>query len=68
MAQLLEDNLEEKPIKKKWMPSMDGRWGISLMLGTHELFVGFSISKIDVSELVKVKRRIIPGYGKVVNL
>lgn len=68
MVQLVEENSEEKPAKKKWIPSIDGRWGISLMLGGHELFIGLSISKVDASDFVKVRRRILPGKGRVVNL
>ena len=68
MVQIIEGNSEEKPIKKKWTPSIDGRWGLSLMLGGHELFIGLSISKVDASDFVKVRRRILPGKGKVVNL
>ena len=68
MAQLLEDNQEEKPKKKKWSPKIDGRFGVSFMFASREIFMGFSISQADVPELVKVRRRILPGKGKVFNL
>jgi hypothetical protein len=68
MVQLIEEPQIEKPKKKKLDISPDGRWGISFMFGGHELFIGLSISKADVPELVKVKRRTEPGKGKVYNL
>lgn len=68
MVQIIEDNQEEKPRKKNWIPSIHGRFGLSFMFGTHEVFVGFNVSKVEVSELVKVRRRIVPGKGKVFNL
>jgi hypothetical protein len=68
MVYKIEDSPPEKPIKKKWKPSLDGRWGISIAIGGHELFVGLNISKIDLSEFI-VKRRIsAPGKGRVFNL
>lgn len=65
MAHQVEEVQEVKPQKKKWRPSIDGRWGISVMLGSRELFVGVSVSRIDVAEFLKVKRRILPGKGRV---
>jgi len=62
---ILENQGEAKPRKKKFkLPSMSGRFGVSFMFGKKEVFVGFSISKIDESVLT-IKRRSSPGKGFV---
>jgi hypothetical protein len=69
MVYVVEHLSEEKPKKKKWVPSIAGRWGLSFMFGGFEIFIGVNVSKIDSTELLRVKRRTItPGKGKVFNL
>lgn len=57
--------LEEEPKRKKKdiLPNIEGKFGIGIMIGGREVFLGVSIFPVIVEQVVK-RRMIKPIKGK----
>lgn len=70
MAHLLVPELVDKPKKKKRFtfrkPQLTGKYGISLMLGKYEVFIGIGVAEILVERIVRKKKmKVFPKNTKV---
>lgn len=46
----------ERPIKKEKrfkLPQLNGKFGISIMFGTKEIFIGVAVGQIEVEQIVR---------------
>lgn len=58
MAYLIKANQEEKPKKKFKLPSIKGRLGVSLILGTKEIFLGITTTNVEYEPILPEKRKV----------
>lgn len=51
------------------MPDLAGKLGLTLNLGTHEVFIGVAVAKTEIETVVRKRRQKVfqPGKIKVVN-
>jgi len=59
MAHLVLPTPKEKPKKKSFkLPSIKGRFGVSLVFGAKEIFLGFTATNVDYEPIIPEKRKI----------
>lgn len=68
MHKLLPIEMPQKPSKKKrfiTLPMIMGKFGLSLFIATREVFIGISITEVEIERIVRKRTLKTPSKGKV---